>query len=347
MKWEEYSDHLIKRCKQLEVPYHACFELTPFCNFRCNMCYIRLDKKQATEQGRLLTTKQWISIAEEAKRMGTVSLEITGGEAITRKDFPVLYEKFIKLGYLVNLRSNGYYICGETLNLLKKYKPWRIGITLYGASDITYKKVCGVSNGFSIVSKNILELKKAGLNINLTMTLTKDNENDRETLTKWANSNGLALSIFGGLFTPIRGAKRSIEHLKVHMPDQEYEVPDVTCPLPDKISNRTEYLSPFWMCRGFGAMFCISWDGRMTLCNAFTTIWKDPITLGIQDSYTSLYHDLKELNRPKECKHCNYIEYCVACPTRLISATGYPNQTNDDVCKMARRLYNHVVSYRK
>ena len=40
-----------------------------FCNFSCNMCYVRLDPEQAAKQGMPLTTEQWISLAEEAKRI--------------------------------------------------------------------------------------------------------------------------------------------------------------------------------------------------------------------------------------------------------------------------------------
>ena len=44
----------------------------------------------------MLTTEQWLHIAEESKRLGTIALEVTGGEAVTRSDFPALYGAFVK-----------------------------------------------------------------------------------------------------------------------------------------------------------------------------------------------------------------------------------------------------------
>ena len=73
----------------------------------CNMCYIHLTPEQAASQGRLLNTSEWIDLADQAKRLGVVNLEVTGGEAATRSDFPILYEKFVKMGFLVTLRTNG------------------------------------------------------------------------------------------------------------------------------------------------------------------------------------------------------------------------------------------------
>ena len=129
MKWDDFSTLLFERCKQRRIPYHASFELTPFCNFNCNMCYIHLKPEQAAQYGSILTTQQWLDLAKQAKGMGVITLEITGGEAATRDDFPILYENFIKSGFLITLRTNGYLLNGNIVNLLKEYKPRAISVT--------------------------------------------------------------------------------------------------------------------------------------------------------------------------------------------------------------------------
>lgn len=343
MDWAEYSRIILEKCKEHEVPYSACFELTPFCNFRCNMCYIRLDPDQAKAQGEPLTTEQWIHLAEEAKSMGTTSLEVTGGEASTRIDFPILYETFIKMGFVVNLRTNGYLMSGKILEMIKKYKPLRVGISLYGASDETYMKVCGVPDGFTVVSRNILALRDAGINIHLTMTITKENEGDMKALDEWAKSNDLTVKPYGGLFTPVRGAKRNIDHLRITYSDEDCEITDDMKFLPHSIQDRSKYMNPFWMCRGFGAVYCISWDGRITLCNGFTAVWKDPIKLGLERAYHELYNDLRKIKRPKECATCKYIDFCASCPTQMLSASGNVEIACEEICRRARRKYKREL----
>lgn len=342
MYWEDYSDSLLKKCKELHVPYFACFELTPFCNLNCNMCYIRLTPDQAAAQGRLLTTDEWLQIGEEARRMGVVSLEVTGGEPTTRKDFPILYEAFAKMGFLIKLRTNGYYLSKDNLELLGTYNPYEISITLYGASNDTYKRVCQVPNGFTRVIDNINALENSGIAPRLTMTITKENAADVPKIKNWASETMHRVHTFGGLMTPIRGARRNIDHLRLTYSDEDCDVPVETIEAHEVV-NRGRYMNPFWMCRGFGAEFNISWDGRMTLCNGLTKIWSEPLSSGLVNAFNELNNKLLEVKRPIECVNCNLVEYCGACPSRLLSATDSCERTCDAICRTARRNFKYHV----
>lgn len=340
MDWAEYSGRMFEKYIIAGKPYQAAFEMTPFCNFKCNMCYVRLDPEQAKKQGKVLSTEQWLRIAAEAKKMGTVILEVTGGEAVTRPDFPVLYEAFVKMGFIIHLRSNGYLIRNDILDLLKKYKPRRISVTMYGASDETYKKVCDIPDGFSVVSRNVLAMRDAGLAVRLVMTITNDNVDDMILLKRWAKDHDMSIEPFGGLFTPVRGARRSIEHLQIPITDEKYEVSEEELQsVQREIEDRDSMLNPFWMCRGFGAKCCISWDGHMTICNTFTPVWSDPVRDGFEKAYHNLYEDLKKLRRPQECNSCQYIDFCGACPSQLYSATGDPEHTCESICRLPRMRF--------
>ena len=339
MEWTEYAKIIVEKCKKSRTPSNASFELTPYCNFNCNMCYIRLTPEQAQKQGSLLTTDQWIFIANEAKKLGTIGMEITGGEATTRSDFPILYETFVKMGYIISLRSNGYLLCGDLLELLKKFKPRYVSITLYGGTDDTYRKVCGVEDGFTVVTNNILALREAGITVDLTVTMTNDNINDRDLLKKWASDNGFGLAFYGGLITPIRSAKRSIKHLKVsHMVTDAGANIDISRRV---VKDREKYMHPFWMCGEYGTRYCISWDGRMTLCNCFPAIWSDPFSQSFGDAFRSLYEQLDMIRRPSNCATCQVIDYCGVCPVRFMSETGSYETTCESLCNTA------VINYKR
>lgn len=338
LNWTNYCHSLLEKCKKQEVPFHVTFELTPLCNFQCNMCYIRLDPSQVSKQGKLLSTETWIGLAEEAKKMGAISMEVTGGEAMLRPDFSTLYLKFIKMGFFVILRTNGYLI-DKNLELLTKYKPFRVIITLYGASDKTYQKVCGVPDGFSVVSKNIIALRDAGINIRLSATITKDNQNDIELMQKWASENGFPLALCGMLLTPIGSTGRKVDDLRVQVPEETYKLTESMKVLPREVTNKSYYMNPFWMCKTFGAKCTFTWDGKMTMCNSNPSIWKDPFENGVAEAYHDLYRELKSIRRPKECEDCKYLDLCAACPSMMYSATGSMELVNGDVCKYAHRKY--------
>ena len=303
------------------------------------MCYVRLDSCQAQQQGSLLSTSQWLQLAREAKSMGVLSLEVTGGEAMTRPDFSELYTQFLEMGFLINLRSNGYLLAGERFELITRHRPTYLGITLYGASDEMYKKVCGISDGFSIVTDNIVRLQKAGIAPRLSMTTTTENSGDWEAAHAWAAAHGMPLKKTNALFTPIRNAKRDISHLRAPIPEVAFDSSETEGLQQRVVLDKERYRNPFWLCRAFGAMFCVTWDGRMTLCNTLPAIWKDPFKLGLSRAYRELYNDLRSVSRPKECLECHMADLCPSCPAQLYSATGNLASTNDETCRMARLLY--------
>ena len=162
-------------------------------------------------------------------------------------------------------------------------------------------------------------------------------------MNEWGQQNNLKIKPYGGLFTPIRGAKRDIDKLRIKYKDEDCEITDDMEFQPHNVSDRSQYLNPFWMCRGFGAIYCISWDGRMTLCNGFTAVWKDPIKSGLENAYHELYNDLRKIKRPKECETCKYIDFCASCPTQMISASGDVETACEEICRRARRKYKRAL----
>lgn len=348
MDWYTYSQIVMDKCKEWEIPFHVGFELTPLCNFDCNMCYVHLSPEEVKKQGKMLTTDQWVYLAKEAKKLGAVTMEVTGGEATTRADFPELYKQFMKMGYLIVFRTNGYLIRGKILELLIKYKPRVVMITLYGASDETYKRVCGINDGFTVVTENILALQEAKIPVRLTSTITNDNIDDVQKMKEWANKHGLNLSLGGHLFTPSRGSNRTVDHLQIRYSEDNYTIPEDLIPVSREIPDRDKYMNPFWMCRAFGAKMSITWDGKMVICNSNPSVSKDPFAKSLGEVYHDLYRELKAIKRPEECKECKYIDMCTVCPSMLYSATGSMEKTNDEMCKYARRTYkNRVIMEKK
>ena len=105
-----YMGNLTQWAKSNCVPLSGTFELTPFCNFQCVMCYVRLTKEQAEQQGKMLRAADWIAIAKQAKEMGMLNLCLTGGEPFIHPDFWEIYSELNKMGFLITLLSNGYLI---------------------------------------------------------------------------------------------------------------------------------------------------------------------------------------------------------------------------------------------
>ena len=136
--------HLHARGRQLGLPIAGTFELTPRCNFHCKMCYVHLSREEQERRGKELTAEQWLQIAREAKDAGMVFLLLTGGEPLLRPDFPEIYRQLKAMGFIITINSNGYLIRDDLRKLFIENPPVRSNISLYGTSDSTYDKTCGV-----------------------------------------------------------------------------------------------------------------------------------------------------------------------------------------------------------
>lgn len=91
------------KMEQKRYPVQSNFELTPRCNFRCKMCYVRLDAEEIPLQGRELSTAEWIRLGEQAVDAGTLSVTLTGGEPLMRPDFAEIYEAYSEMGFWLTL----------------------------------------------------------------------------------------------------------------------------------------------------------------------------------------------------------------------------------------------------
>ena len=73
---DSIRDRLQMRAIQRRRPLSCTLELTYRCNFRCKMCYVRLDPCQMAPLGRERTAAEWLDMAAQARDAGLTFLLI-------------------------------------------------------------------------------------------------------------------------------------------------------------------------------------------------------------------------------------------------------------------------------
>lgn len=336
----EYVDYLYQKQKERVMPFGITFELTPLCNFRCPMCYIRLDKDQVDEAGSMLSTDEWIGIAKQAQKAGVYKLTFTGGEVFSLPDFQRIYETVYDMGFRISIISNGYLINEKAATWLSKRKPDFIKITLYGANDETYRKVCGVSNGFTTVTSNIERLREKGVTVVTCMTVIEDNNDDIEQVKKWTDERNIKLVVSKVIRKNVGNPKATPEAVRVAMTvDEKSEAEEIrhTTNLYRKGNG-----SPFENCIGYHNSMIIGWDGFALGCNFIKTIKVDIRNRDLIECFKELWARLDSLKRPKQCTDCKYLYFCNPCPGKLEGETGDPEKISKYVCDLAKWCYYNV-----
>ena len=178
--------NLTRKCAALGIPVTGNFELTPRCNLRCKMCYVRLTPEEMAPQGRERTAEEWLALGRCAKDAGMVFLLITGGEPTLRPDFCQIYEGLAKMGLSISINTNGTLLTPELRALWHRLPPAQVNITLYGTCREDYHALCGNGDAFDVVTDALDWLKSENILVHLNTTIVPTNAHKWQQIEQFA-----------------------------------------------------------------------------------------------------------------------------------------------------------------
>ena len=353
------TDYLYKKAAQSRIPISGTFELSPVCNFACTMCYVRKTPQEVQAHSRsMLTLDDWRRIAAEAKEQGMLYLLLTGGEPFLWPHFWTLYEELIDAGMLISINSNGSLIDEAAIVRLKRRPPRRINITLYGASDETYQRLCGAKNVFTKVDKAICGLKEAGISVHLNCSLTPLNACDADAIVDYAAKQGLNLSLTPYMFPPIRRDPcmvginerftpeetaeyrlRCYRRQHGEEPYQQY-LADIRngCIEPPELEDCADPVDGKIRCRAGRAAFWITWDGWLTPCGLVPEPKVDLTRTDFAEGWRKLVNLADSTRLSGVCSTCPNQKICHPCVAMALAETGTSTGIPRFLCQMAQRM---------
>lgn len=335
--------------REKNIPLCGKFELTPFCNFSCKMCYVYLNKDQL--QGRrLLTVDEWKSIMGEAVKHGMMYASLTGGECLTYPGFRELYLHLRSMGVEVTILSNGALMNADMVSFLKAAPPAAVQITLYGASEDAYERVTG-QRAFATVTENIRRLKDAGIPLTLAITPSAY-MTDGEEIVRLAYEMGVPFNINSGLMSPREETGRSkadadldvyINLLKLRrsLQGKALEPAEDADDLPDVADGSGE--KKFGVTCGAGrSTFSVSWCGEMRPCNTFPGEAQQVLDIGFAEAWKRTNAWANGFPLPVECQGCRYQPICKHCVAE--HASGAPvGHANPTICAYGKRMVQEKI----
>ncbi len=329
--------------KENAVPLEATFELTPFCNFDCVMCYVKLTKEQAAKQGEALSAQKWLAIANQLKDMGTLYVCLTGGEIFLYPQFWELYSELNKMGFLITLLSNGSLIDEEVIEKFREYgMPYSVKMTLYGASNETYSRTCGVKDGFTRIENAIDLLLNEKVPCRLTATIVKENACDLNEMYKFARKKKIPLQHTVSVLKSSRGSDKDIVSSRLDFSSFSDEIT-----LEDLERNKyPDIKSPFAWCGSYKKSMWITWNGNVQMCSFLT---KPAVSFSgdIKADWALLVEKCSEIKSPPQCEACLWKSFCQRCPGALCAESGDGEKISYDFCKTAEKMYNVYVTMKE
>ena len=370
------TEYLHNKAAWAGIPLNGTFELTPCCNMACKMCYVRMTKQQQEEIAPLRTAKEWLALAEEAKQQGLVYLLLTGGEPFLRSDFREILSGLNKMGLLVSINSNGTLITEEVISWLKETPPVRVNVTLYGASDATYERLCGNPHGFTQTVRGIRLLKNAGITVKINCSITPHNVDDIEGIFAFAKQEELLVQASSYMFPPLRRDNAMIGwNDRLSAEDAAYQSARIAC-----LANGEDYFlqqmksrTPFSLpgesgedcpelpeegegirCRAGKCSFWVTWDGRILPCGMFLGEDAENVfAVGFENAWGHVRESVKAIRMSPKCSKCQVRDQCKACAAMALTETGRFDQVPEYRCQMAQafnkasKLLEHQILERR
>lgn len=349
------------------LPIQAVFEITPLCNLKCKMCFVRLDKEQMDSIGKPLTAAQWKDITEQTAEMGTYCLLITGGEPFIHPEFVEIYENIMKTGFRVILFTNAVMLNDKIIEVLKKYPPNFLYITIYGASEETYEKVCGNGKAYYSVINNLKILKDTLKNIpmSLRITVIKDNRDDVLKVAELAKEMGMKFTYGFALFKPVRGARNDIEKVRLSPGELidakrgyiKYIKNKKAYDLSKKIVDEyADYIFNYngdnieitdeirkSNCMAASQIYVITWDGKMVPCQNMERPFTLPLENGLKAAWDELRKYKSGMKVPVRCIRCKHRYYCGTCPAASQTESGSYLDNESYECMQAKEINNKII----
>ncbi len=325
------------------LPVSGTFELTQRCNFNCKMCYVH-EKNIKSDP---LSTADWLSLASQAKDAGTIFLLLTGGEPLLRDDFEELYVSVIKMGFMVSLNSNGSLI-DRYKELFCKYPPLRINISLYGADNSAYERLCKNAS-FDKVMSNIRLLNEISVPVRLNTVFTPENVDDCKKIIDISKELNVLLkptaysypqirldkgSDTNGRFSPEEAAECMVNTDSYRFNKEEFiRRAERIVSLPEGFKENKV------RCRAGRSTFWITADGIMRPCGMMPCPDAYPLKDGFNSAWQQTKKSTNEIRLPVECLSCKYSGICNICAAMCIAETGDFGKKPEYICRLTESIY--------
>ena len=363
------TEYLHTKAARLGIPLNGTFEVTPLCNMNCRMCYVRMDREQQESIAPLRTAEEWLELGRTAKERGMTYLLLTGGEPFLRPDFRQIMQGLHRMGFVLSINSNGTMIDEKTVEWLKETPPIRINITLYGASDETYGRLCRNPQGFTQVAKAIRLLKEAGILVKLNCSVTPYNVEDLEQIFAFAEKEELVVQATSYMFPPLRrdaskvgwndrfsaeesaiqeawinvyqnGREAYLKHMESEeMASLSGDIEEDCMPVDEETPGNGDSEKKEGeriRCRAGKCSFWVTWDGRFLPCgmlpgeNALNVF-----EAGFDAAWEQAKAEAAAIRLPVRCSTCSLKDKCRACAAMVYTESGNYHDVPVYRCQMA------------
>lgn len=196
----------------------ASYELNLGCNFDCEHCYLGEKAFAGMDwPGR----ERLLGVMKEA---GVLWLQLTGGEPLIDPLFEQTHVAAWDMGMMIQISSNGSRLDQpRTLEILTRRRPYRLTLSLYGATEESYDGMTRRRGAFKRFMRGLAAAHEAGLAMRINCVVSRWNVHERDSMKAIADRYGIPSFEYTSITPTIHGTgevlpSQAREVLKRHTP---------------------------------------------------------------------------------------------------------------------------------
>jgi radical SAM protein with 4Fe4S-binding SPASM domain len=339
IEYKDFSFKLHRNNLADHTPSACQFELTFGCGLHCRHCYSDCYNNPKAVK-RELGTKQVKSILDKVREAGVLWLCFTGGDPLTRKDFPEVYTYALARGFIVTVFTNGYSMNRTIARLFRRERPFAVEMTLNAVDKELYENISRVKGSFEKTRAGIELMLENKFPLKIKTQITTDNLFHVPGIKKFLK--GIKKDFFATyILNPRLNGDASVCGLR--LPASEVlnlrrKNGEASGCKPKPVPGDDLYPC----CAASGDTFFIDPYGHMFLCNLMRSPGVDLLKKETLPSLRMLAADMgnKRLPGNSPCLKCGVRSSCLICPGRAYLETGKDDQPVDYYCRLAHAKNN-------
>jgi MoaA/NifB/PqqE/SkfB family radical SAM enzyme len=179
----------------------ASYEINKGCDYDCPHCYLGQKKFEG------LSWEHKARLLEIMRDAGVLWLQITGGEPLIDRHFPAVYARAHALGMMIAISSNGSQLAKPLiLDMLTQRRPYRITLSVYGATAETYDGFTRNRGAFDRFTRGLAAAREADLPVRLNLIVSSANAHEVDEMKAMADSYGFPHQVYTNMSPTIDGS---------------------------------------------------------------------------------------------------------------------------------------------
>jgi len=322
--------------------YSVFVELTYRCNFACAHCLVDGGRPRPAGAEPDLSTAEVLALLADLARLGVFKLTLSGGELTERRDLAPILREARRLGFLVDLKTNGSRLTAARVALLRELGITDVAVSVYSLDPAVHDGITGRPGSLARVLAGLERARAAGLDVRVSLPVMRPNASTAPDTARELRARGYRVSVTS-LVLPSDSREADLRGLNLD-DDEARAFLRQHGPAAGR-SPRPTRTAADRVCYAGERSFSVTPTGEIKACAVMTSCFGSLRRSTLDEILQSEARRAFITRRRGDiagCAGCVLAPFCFYCPAAMERFGGDPWKRNPFWCRRNARVLRHA-----